>query len=71
MELQMKAICDGRASRNIVVQQNIEQYRAVYNRTREQMSVLRNVRPTPPENPDKGLIFFQAVQKYVLGTPGG
>jgi DNA topoisomerase-3 len=43
MELQMKAICEGRASRGDVVQQSIEQYRAVYVRTREQMSVLKEV----------------------------
>jgi DNA topoisomerase-3 len=43
MELQMKAICEGRASRDDVVRQSIEQYRAVYTRTREQMSVLKEV----------------------------
>jgi DNA topoisomerase-3 len=43
MELQMKAICEGRASRGDVVRQSIEQYRAVYVRTREQMGVLKEV----------------------------
>ncbi|KAF2664070.1 prokaryotic type I DNA topoisomerase [Microthyrium microscopicum] len=41
MELQMKAICDGQRTRNDVVQENIERYRAVYMRTKDQMSVLK------------------------------
>ncbi|KAF2738819.1 prokaryotic type I DNA topoisomerase [Polyplosphaeria fusca] len=41
MEAQMKAICEGRSTRNDVVQQNLEQYRAVFNRTVQQMSVLK------------------------------
>jgi hypothetical protein len=57
MELQMKAICDGRATRSDVVQQSIEQYRAVYNRTREQMSVLKEVRFTATKSLDNGLTF--------------
>jgi DNA topoisomerase III len=43
MELRMKAICEGRASRGEVVRQSIEQYRAVYTRTTEQMRVLKEV----------------------------
>lgn len=43
MELQMKAICEGRSSRNDVVQQNLEQYRAVFNRTSQQINVLKAV----------------------------
>ncbi|UPX12690.1 DNA topoisomerase [Ascochyta rabiei] len=41
MEIQMKAICEGRTTRNDVVQQNLEQYRAVFNRTVQQISVLK------------------------------
>ena len=43
MELQMKAICEGRTTRNDVVQQNLEQYRAVFNRTVQQINVLKSV----------------------------
>jgi DNA topoisomerase III len=43
MEVQMKAICEGRSSRNDVVQQNLEQYRAVFNRTVQQINVLKAV----------------------------
>jgi hypothetical protein len=44
MELQMKAICEGTQTRNDVVQRNIEQYRAVFARTSQQMGVLKAVR---------------------------
>jgi DNA topoisomerase-3 len=47
MEVQMKAICEGRSTRNDVVQQNLEQYRAVFMRTTQQINVLKAVRPTP------------------------
>ncbi|CBY00540.1 hypothetical protein LEMA_P016700.1 [Plenodomus lingam JN3] len=43
MEGQMKAICEGRTTRNDVVQQNLDQYRAVFNRTVQQMHVLKAV----------------------------
>lgn len=43
MELQMKAICEGRTTRNDVVQQNLVQYRAVFNRTVQQINVLKSV----------------------------
>ncbi|KAF1834803.1 prokaryotic type I DNA topoisomerase [Decorospora gaudefroyi] len=42
MEVQMKAICEGRTTRNDVVQQNLEQYRAVFNRTVQQIHVLKS-----------------------------
>ncbi|CAO2653158.1 Nn.00g025690.m01.CDS01 [Neocucurbitaria sp. VM-36] len=42
MEVQMKAICEGRTTRNDVVQQNLEQYRAVFNRTVQQINVLKS-----------------------------
>jgi DNA topoisomerase-3 len=44
MEVQMKAICEGRTTRQDVVEQNLEQYRAVFNRTVQQISVLKSVR---------------------------
>jgi DNA topoisomerase-3 len=43
MEMQMKAICEGRSTRNDVVQQNLEQYRAVFTRTQQQINVLKAV----------------------------
>ena len=43
MEVQMKAICEGRSTRSDVVQVNLEQYRAVFNRTMQQMNVLKAV----------------------------
>lgn len=39
----MKAICEGRSTRNDVVQQNLEQYRAVFVRTMQQIGVLKAV----------------------------
>jgi len=39
----MKAICEGRSTRNDVVQQNLEQYRAVFARTSQQIHVLKAV----------------------------
>jgi DNA topoisomerase III len=39
----MKAICDGQRTKNDVVQQSVEQYRAVYLRTKEQIGVLKAV----------------------------
>ena len=44
MELKMKAICDGRKTKREVVEETIEQYRAVYTRTQQQLNVLRTVR---------------------------
>lgn len=43
MELQMKAICEGRSTKNDVVQMNLEKYREVFVRTSQQMDVLKNV----------------------------
>jgi DNA topoisomerase-3 len=43
MEVQMKAICEGRTTRQEVVQQNLEQYRTVFNRTAQQINVLKSV----------------------------
>lgn len=44
MELQMKAICEGRTSKYEVVETNLEKYREVYMRTQQQIEVLRTVR---------------------------
>jgi hypothetical protein len=47
MELQMKAICEGHSTKQDVVNQSLEQYRAVYTRTRQQIGVLKAVRAAP------------------------
>lgn len=39
----MKAICEGRSTKNDVVQMNLEKYREVFVRTSQQMDVLKNV----------------------------
>lgn len=43
MELQMKAICEGRSTKHQVVQQSLEQYREVFVRTKQHMGVLKGV----------------------------
>lgn len=49
MELQMKAICEGRMSKNEVIEMNLEKYREVFVRTQQQIGVLKMVslRPFP------------------------
>ncbi|KAF2634848.1 prokaryotic type I DNA topoisomerase [Massarina eburnea CBS 473.64] len=41
MEVQMKDICEGRSTRNDVVQSNLEKYRSVFVRTTQQINVLK------------------------------
>jgi DNA topoisomerase III len=43
MELKMKAICEGRKSRREVIDETIHQYRAVYVRTQQRLSVMKEV----------------------------
>jgi DNA topoisomerase-3 len=43
MELKMKAICEGRKTRREVIEETVEQYRAVYVRTQQRLDVLRAV----------------------------
>lgn len=45
----MKAICEGQTTRNDVVQQNLEQYRAVFTRTTQQLNVLKAVSCDAPK----------------------
>lgn len=44
MELRMKAICEGRVHYRSVIEEQIEQYRAVYVRTQSRVDVLKAVR---------------------------
>jgi DNA topoisomerase-3 len=44
MELKMKAVCEGRKTRREVIEETVEQYRAVYVRTQQRLDVLRAVR---------------------------
>lgn len=43
MELQMKAICEGRLAKEEFLRQNIRQYRAVFDQSMEQLDVLKAV----------------------------
>lgn len=43
MELKMKAICEGRTTKEIVLQESIAQYRQVFMQTQEKLDVLRAV----------------------------
>ena len=51
MELKMKAICEGRKTRREVIEETVEQYRAVYIRTQQRLDVLRAVSVTMPNLP--------------------
>jgi hypothetical protein len=44
MELKMKAICEGRKTQREVIEETVEQYRAVYVRTQQRLNVLKAVR---------------------------
>lgn len=44
----MKAICEGRTTRNDVVHQNLDQFRAVFNHTVQQINVLKAVSHNDP-----------------------
>ncbi|KAF1985294.1 prokaryotic type I DNA topoisomerase [Aulographum hederae CBS 113979] len=46
-ELQMRAICEGRSTKNDVVHQELEQYQEVFVKTSQQMGVLKAVRLFP------------------------
>ncbi len=43
MELKMKAICEGRTTRDAVLQESLRQYRHVFNQSSEKLDVLRSV----------------------------
>ncbi|KAH8909523.1 prokaryotic type I DNA topoisomerase [Coniochaeta sp. PMI_546] len=43
MELKMKAICNGRTTKQTVLQESLTQYRQVYDQSQEQLGVLRAV----------------------------
>lgn len=44
MELKMKAICEGRITRQAVLRESIAQYRQVFLQSQEKLDVLRAVR---------------------------
>ncbi len=48
MELQMKAICEGRTTHGAVMQQSLRQYRQVYEQSSERLDVLKAVGHPPP-----------------------
>lgn len=41
METKMKAICDGRMQKEVVLRETIAQYREVFTQTQEQLHVLK------------------------------
>ena len=43
MELTLKAICEGRTSKAVVLRESIAQYRHVFMQTQEKLDVLRTV----------------------------
>ncbi|KAK5990001.1 DNA topoisomerase 3 [Cladobotryum mycophilum] len=42
MELQMKAICEGRTTRNVVLRESIAQYKQVFLQSQEKLNVLKD-----------------------------
>lgn len=43
MELKMKAICEGRTTKEVVLDESIQQYRHVYMQSQQKLSVLKTV----------------------------
>ena len=66
MELKMKAICEGRKTRREVIEETVQQYRAVYVRTQQRLDVLRAVRYFFPQSVAVA-DMSQSVRKYVVG----
>ena len=52
METKMKAICDGRMPKEVVLRETIAQYREVFTQTQEQLHVLKSVRNAPSKLED-------------------
>jgi DNA topoisomerase-3 len=51
MELQMKAICEGRTTRQAVLQESLAKYRHVFDQSQQELSVLRTVGGPPGRIP--------------------
>lgn len=66
----MKAICEGRKTRQEVVSETIAQYLAVYNRTQQRLNVLHTVSLRCRDGDPLQLTSPQSVRKYVLGEQG-
>lgn len=43
MELKMKAICEGRTTKEVVLRESINQYRQVFMQSQEKLDVLKSV----------------------------
>ena len=65
----MKAICEGRKTRREVIQETVEQYRAVYVRTQQRLDVLRAVSCSSDRVIDVAHTM-QSVRRYVVGEGG-
>lgn len=66
----MKAICEGRKTRREVVDETIEQYRAVYMLVQQRLNVLKEVRPRFSRRSSASTDMIQSVRRYVTPTGG-
>lgn len=64
MELQMKAICEGRTTRSAVLQESLRQYRQVYEQSSERLDVMKAVSSPLPFL----CIFFTYTSTGILET---
>jgi DNA topoisomerase-3 len=70
MELKMKAICEGRTTKEVVLDESIQQYRYVYMQSQQKLSILKAV-GTPfgiLRSARETLTYLQACREYVLGV---
>ncbi|KAI0876092.1 DNA topoisomerase [Hypoxylon argillaceum] len=71
MELKMKAICEGRTTKEVVLGESIQQYRQVYLQSQQKLSVLKTVgipfvfSNNRHENVN---VYLQACRQYVFGA---
>lgn len=73
-ELKMKAICEGRITKDDFLRQNLYQYRAVFDQSMEQLDVLKTVSdPTSPEwhGVDTDSAFYRLVGSIFFSMAPG
>jgi DNA topoisomerase-3 len=64
MELKMKAICEGRTTKQVVLRESLTQYRQVYNQSREELNTLKAVRaPRRPTQLVCPMFFFNKMYR--------
>lgn len=69
MELKMKAICEGRTSRSVVLRESIAQYRQVFMQSQEKLDVLRRVSFTTCTDEIVVDVHPQACREFVFSQP--